>query len=231
MKMKSFGFALALVFCLSFGQITFAKILFEDDFEGEQMGNEPSMWDPDPGAEVTDVAEIIEDPVEGDKCMSHFGGYVVKDSKEWTDYIVEFDWMFAEAGINESVAVRYQDANNFYQISKRTDMQSINLYMYNGAWNLVGTGLFPVDVNIWYRTQVKVEGPNIIIKMKEKADRTPFADIDPVLDVSDSSLDKGGFSTSYYGPIDDVIVAESEIDILAVEPFSKLSTTWGSLKL
>lgn len=230
MRMRSFRVVLVLAFCLSLNQIASAKILFEDDFEGEQMGKEPSKWDYDPAAEVTDVAEIIEDPVEGDKCLSRYGGYVVKDSKEWKDYVVEFDWMFTEAGSNESVAFRYQDANKFYQLSKRGDMQSINIYMYNGAWNQIVSGIFPVDINTWYRVQLKVEGPAFTVRMKEKEDQTAFSDVDPVVEIEDNTYDKGGFSTAYYGPIDDVVIGESEADILAVEPASKLSTTWGRIK-
>jgi len=228
--MENFKIVLVLVLCLSLNQVASAKILFQDDFEGEQMGQEPSKWEYDPGAEVTDIAEIMEDPVEGDKCLGHFGGYVVNDSKEWKDYVVEFDWMFVEAGRNESMAVRYQDASNFYQVSKRADMQSINIYMYNGAWNQIVTGMFPVSINVWYRTQISVKGSTFVVKMKEKVDGTAFSDIDPVVEVEDNTYEKGGFSTAYYGPIDDVVIGESEADILAVEPASKLSTTWGALK-
>jgi len=229
--MKSFEIVLVLALCLSLSQVAFAKILFRDDFESEQIGKEPSKWEYDPSAEVTDIAEIIEDPVEGDKCMSHFGGYVVENSKEWKDYVVEFDWMFTEAGSNESVAFRYQDANKFYQLSKRGDMQSIHIYMYNGSWNQIASGNFPVNVNVWYRVQLSVKGPTFTAKMKEKDDQTAFSDIDPVVDVEDKTYDKGGFSTAYYGPIDDVLIGESEADILAVKPASKLTTTWGTLKL
>jgi hypothetical protein len=230
MSTKCFRVVLVLAICLGFSQMVSAKVLFQDDFEAEQMGAEPSKWEYDPGAEDTTVAEIIADPIEGDKCLSHYGGYVAEDSTEWTDYVVEFDWMFTEAGRNESVAFRYQDSNNFYQLSKRGDMQSIIIYLYNGAWNELGAGIFPVDINIWYRVQVDVRGSDFVVKMKEKADRSLFSDIDPVLEVSDNALDKGGFSTSYYGPIDDVIVAESEADILAVEPVSKLPITWGGIR-
>jgi hypothetical protein len=227
---KTLKVFLALVLCVSFAQIAFGAILFQDDFEGEQMGEEPSRWEYDPDAEVTDIAQIIEDPVEGDKCLGNFGGYVVEDSKEWVDYVVEFDWMFSEAGTNESMAFRYQDAGNFYQLSKRTDDQSINIYMYNGEWNLVGTGTFPVQAIVWYRTQLIAVGPNFTVKMKAKGDETPFSDIDPILEVEDNTFARGGFSTAYNGPIDDVIVGESEDDILAVEPSGKIATTWGNLK-
>jgi len=230
MRMKSFKVVLALVFCFSLNQMASAKIFFQDDFEGEQMGKEPSKWEYDPAAEVVDIGQIIEDPVEGDKCLSNFGGYVVKDSKEWKDYVAEFDWMFTEAGRNESMAFRYQDASKFYQLSKRADMQSIHIYMYNGAWNQVGSGIFPVDINTWYRTQLKLKGSAFTVKIKEKEDQTAFADIEPVIEIEDSTYDKGGFSTCYYGPIDDVVIGESEADILAVEPASKLSTTWGHIK-
>ena len=228
--MKTLKVFLALALCVSFAQIAFGAILFQDDFEGEQMGEEPSRWEYDPDAEVTDIAQIIEDPVEGDKCLGNFGGYVVENSKEWVDYVVEFDWMFSEAGTNESMAFRYQDAGNFYQLSKRTDDQSINIYMYNGGWNLLGTGIFPVQAIVWYRTQLSAAGPNFTVKMKAKGDETPFSDIDPILEVEDNTFARGGFSTAYNGPIDDVIVGESEDDILAVEPSGKIATTWGNLK-
>jgi len=228
--MKTLKVVLALALCLNFAQIAFGGILFQDDFEGEQIGEEPSKWEYDPGGEVADIAQIMEDPVEGDKCLGNFGGYVVENSKEWVDYIVEFDWMFSQAGRNESMAFRYQDASNFYQLSKRADDQTISIYMYNGGWNLVGTGAFPVEANVWYRTQLNVAGSDFTVKMKAKEDETPFSDIEPVLEVEDNTFDKGGFSTAYYGPIDDVIIAESEADILAVEPKYKAVTTWGNLK-
>ena len=228
--MKTLKAVLALALCLNFAQIAFGGILFQDDFEGEQMGEEPSKWEYDPAGEVADIAQIMEDPVEGDKCLGNFGGYVVENSKEWVDYIVEFDWMFSEAARNESMAFRYQDASNFYQLSKRGDDQTISIYMYNGAWNLVGSGTFPVQAIVWYRTQLNVAGSNFTAKMKAKEDGTPFSDIDPVLEVEDSTFDKGGFSTAYYGPIDDVIIAESEADMLAVDPKYKAATTWGALK-
>lgn len=231
MKVKTLKLFLVLTLCLGLSPTAFAKILFQDDFEGEQMGEEPSKWEYDPGAEVADIAQVIEDPVEGDKCLSNFGGYVVKDSKEWTDYVVEFDWMFTEVGRNESMAFRYQDASNFYQLSKRTDMQTINIYMYNGAWNLIASEIFPVDINVWYRVQLKIEGPSFTVKMKEKVDQTAFSDIKAVIEVEDKTYGKGGFSTSYYGPIDDVVIAESEAEIIAVHPASKLPTRWGALKL
>ena len=46
----------------------------------------------------------------------------------------------------------------------------------------------------------------------------------------DKTYDKGAFSTSYWGPIDNVIIADTEADILGVEPGDKLPTTWGRLK-
>ncbi len=231
MIVRNIRIILAVVLCLGLSQMASAKILFQDDFEAEKMGDEPSKWDYDPGAEEPIIAQIVEDPVEGDKCLSNLGGYVVKDSSEWTDYVVEFDWLYAVAGENESVAFRYQDASNFYQLSKRGDDQSIIIYMYNGAWNQIATGVFPVSVNVWYRTQLKVKGANFVVKMKPKTEPVAFADIDPIIDVDDNTFAKGGFSTAYNGPIDDVIIAESEADILSVEPASKLSSTWGALKL
>ena len=52
----------------------------------------------------------------------------------------------------------------------------------------------------------------------------------PLLKIKDDTHEKGFISTSYWGPIDNVIIAEHENDILAVQTSNKLSTIWGKLK-
>ena len=116
-KKEVFGAAI-LLSCLLVQGPGFAAILFEDDFEAESLGAEPSRWEYDPLGEIKNRAQIIEDPVEGDKCMSNFGAYVVGE-ETWTDYIVEWDWLRMSLGRNESVNFRYQDAGHFYHLSPR----------------------------------------------------------------------------------------------------------------
>ena len=50
------------------------------------------------------------------------------------------------------------------------------------------------------------------------------------LKIKDDTHEKGFISTSYWGPIDNIIIAEHENDILAVQTSNKLSTIWGKLK-
>ena len=73
-------------------------------------------------------------------------------------------------------------------------------------------------------------GEQITVKVKEKEVETPFAELEPLLEVEDNTYLEGGISTSYWGPIDNIIIAESEQDIIAVEPAGKRSITWGRLK-
>ncbi len=47
---------------------------------------------------------------------------------------------------------------------------------------------------------------------------------------SDNTLKEGNFGTDFWGPVDNVIIAEKASDILTVKPSGKLATTWGVIK-
>jgi hypothetical protein len=138
--------------------------------------------------------------------------------------------LHADNNRNNSIGFHVQNKDAHYQVSRRSGGADWKIYMYNGAWNEIATTPFPTDIDKWYHVQLSVMGEQITVKVKEKGDETPFMELDPLLDVADNTYADGGLSTSYYGPIDNVIIAESEQDIIAVEPAGKLPITWGRLK-
>jgi hypothetical protein len=220
------------VLCFAFVGLVSAKILFEDDFEGQVLGDEPKGWEYDPGAEVPDIGEVAEDPLDaGNKVFTNFGGYSAGDGLLLTDFVAELDWMFfQDNNRNNSIGFRVVDAGSHYQLSRRSGGVDWKIYMYNGAWNEIATNAFPTEADKWYRVQLIVKGEEFIVKVKEKEDNTLFADLDPVLDVEDGTYAEGAFQTSYHGPIDNVVIADSEQDILAVDPSVSSIGTWGDIK-
>lgn len=232
-KSKAFlSIGLIFIFCFVFQTVGVAKILFEDDFESDTIGKEPKKWKYDPDAEVNDVGKVDKDPLDpSNKVFTGYGGYWADNGAIYTNFVAEWDWMFhQDNNRNNSMGFRVQNKNAHYQLSRRSGGSDWKIYMYNGAWNQIVAAVFPTDIDKWYRVQLSAMGAEFIVKAKEKKDETPFPELKPVLKVNDKTYDKGGFSTSYWGPIDNVIIAETEQDILAVEPANKLPIAWGRLK-
>ncbi len=231
MLQKKEIFVVAIVlFCLVLRGSVPAEILFEDDFEAETLGEEPSRWeyDPDTVIAVKDIAQIIKDPVEGDKCMSHYGDYLVGD-ETWSDYIVEWDWMREDLTRNESVSFRYQDGFNFYHLSPRRGGEIIILYRYDGSYTSIAEVAWQHEAGTWYRFQIVANGDNLSVKIKEKGDETPFDDIEPILEATDATYESGKFGTGFYGPIDDVLITDLE-GAAVVRSSHSLAATWGLIK-
>jgi hypothetical protein len=221
-----------LALCFAFVGLASAVILFEDDFEDQALGDEPQGWEYDPAAEVNTAGQVAEDPLDPDnKVFTDFGGYSAGDGMQLTDFVAEWDWMFfQDNSLNNSMGFRVVDAGNHYQLSRRGGGVDWKIYMFNGAWNEIATNAFPTEIDTWYRVQLTAKGDLFTVKVKEKEDDTPFADLDPVLEVNDGTYGEGAFQTSYYGPIDNVIIADSEQDILAVDPSISCIRTWGDIK-
>lgn len=226
-RRKVFGAAI-LLFCFVLQGSVSAKILFEDDFEAEGLGAEPSKWVYDPQGEIKDRAKIIKDPVEGDKCMSHYGVYSVGE-KTWRDYIVEWDWMRMDVNRNESVNFRYQDSGHFYHLSPRGGGAIIILYRYDGVYTPLAQADWPQKAQIWYRCQLVIEGDKFSVKIKEKSDKTPFNDLKILLEAADKNFKEGKFATGFWGPIDDVIITDLKGAAVARSSHS-LALTWGVVK-
>jgi len=233
MKVKVIFISVVLALCLALQEMVTAKILFEDDFEKQELGKEPKGWKYDPNAEVKDKGYVDKDPTNpNNKVFTHYGGYSAGDGMVFTDFVAEWDWMFAtDNNRNNSIGFRVEDAGRHYQLSRRGGGVDWKIYMFNGAWNEIVTQAFPTKIDLWYRVQLITKGAEFTVKVREPKDNTPFVDIKPTLKVKDDTYKKGMFQTSYWGPIDNVIIAEKETDILNVEPVGKLSATWAKIKL
>ncbi len=208
--------SLVPVLCLSLHAVSLADILFEDDFEEYEVGMEPERWEYDPTAEVANTGQVTEDPFDPDNLVfTDYGGYLADNGAEYADFVAEWDWMFyLDNNRNNSVGFHVQGPSAHYQLSRRGGGTEWHIYMFNGAWNLVGSVSFPTDIDKWYRVQLSVMEGEILVKAKEKEDETPFADLDPILEIVDETFETGAFSTSYWGPIDNVIIAETEEDLI-----------------
>jgi hypothetical protein len=231
MKVKVILISVVLALCLALQEMVTAKILFEDDFEKQELGKEPKGWKYDPAAEVKDKGYVDKDPTNpNNKVFAHYGGYSAGDGLVFTDFVAEWNWMYT-TDENHSIGFRVEDAGRHYQLSRRGGGVDWKIYMYNGAWNEIVSQAFPTKLTLWYSVQLIAKGPEFTVKVKEKTDATLFADMKPTLKVKDDTYKKGMFQTSYYGPIDNVIIAEKEADILSIESVGKLSATWAKIKL
>ena len=109
----SVGFVFIL--CLFLQTVSVAKILFQDDFEGDSIGKEPKKWVYEPGGEIKDVGFVEKDPLNpNNKVLTHYGRYLVGEAT-LQDYVAEWDWMFAlDNNRNNQMVFRHQDPGNYY---------------------------------------------------------------------------------------------------------------------
>ena len=236
---------LALSFITVFSLSAPAEILFEDDFEADDIGDEPALWNATPGFTL----EVVEDPEDpGNKVLSQLGeanglgpptpvGW--EDQDFWTDYIWEFDWYWG-ADTFVGTVQRYQDPQHYLHISRRMG-GNLTLFNWGGDWNnILQESPWGSDIQIWYRMQISDIGDEHIAKGKESVDDTPFDELAPMISAEDDSYPEGpiglfglgddvGGGTLFW---DNIIVYEPGTDIsgAVVEPTNKLSITWGKIK-
>ena len=223
-------YVVAILFIQS---ISFSAILFEDNFEDGIIGKEPKKWQYDPDAEVNNIGKIDVDPTNpANKVFTGFGGYLADNGRIFKDFVLEFDWMFMKDDQNNSIGFRVVDNKTaHYQLSRRSGSVDWKIYRYDGEWADIGGKDWPTELETWYSVQLICEGSSFTVKGKRKDDPTPFKDIKKsIIKTKDDAHKEGFISTSYWGPIDNVIIAESEDDILDVDPSAKISTTWARIK-
>ena len=225
---------------LAFGSIANGKVLFTDDFEGDTVGTAPKNFEKiDNTTNFEDfIADVVEDPKGESGKVAHTFGYAVYVPKAagrdaWTDWVWEWDWMWSEAGF-PGTAFRIT-GNDYYHISPRDNNTSVGFWHYDGGWNQKGDlAEYDFGLNTWNRFQVIAKGNEFTLKVKRRDDSTPFAEIEPLMQVTDDNLPTGppsvaGTNTDAW--MDNFIVAESEDDLTtAVQPNGKLSITWGTIK-
>jgi len=225
---------------LAFNGVANAKLLFSDDFEGDTVGATPKNLEKrDNPTNAADFAiDIVNDPEGKSGKVAHTFNYALcvpkaTDRDNWTDWVWEWDWMWSELGY-PGTAFRIT-GNDYYHISPRNNNVDVGFWYYNGGWNQIGALVqYEFGLNTWNRFQVIADGNNFTLKVKRRDDATPFAEIDPLMEVTDSSLTKGPVSvcgTNTDAWMDNFIVAESEEDLIAAVNYSdKLPVTWGDIK-
>ncbi|HIC19955.1 TPA: hypothetical protein EYO77_17770, partial [Candidatus Poribacteria bacterium] len=143
-----------------FHSVGSAAILFQDDFEDDVMGRVPKNWKFDPKAEVNNIGKIDVDPIDpSNKVFTGFGGYLADKGKVYTDFCLEFDWMFMKNDQNNSLGFRVVDQKKaHYQLSRRGGGVDWKIYMFDGAWNEIVTTAWKTQTKTWYTVQLKVYG-------------------------------------------------------------------------
>jgi hypothetical protein len=233
-------FLIVISALLVFSGVASGKVLFKDNFEGDAVGAAPKNFEKidNPTNAAAFKADVADDPKGESGKVAHTSNYAVyvpktADRDNWTDWVWEWDWMWSEKGY-PGTAFRIT-GNNYYHISPRNDNINVGFWHYNGGWNQKGDLVqYDFGLNTWNRFQVIAKGNEFTFKVKKRDDSTPFADIEPLMQVTDDNLKKGPVSvcgTNIDAWMDNFIVAESEEDLItAVQPNDKLSITWGTIK-
>jgi len=223
-------FSLILSLSLSNSELC-AKLLFEDDFEAEEVGKEPSKWKQEVGAGATPQIAIIKKDFfdkENKMMMTPQGEvFYVAGDKSWTDYIYEWDWMFfADDQSGPGMGWRYQCTSKLYR-AKRSGA-NIEIAIKNPDWKVLSTAPAIFVKKKWFRVQVTIIEDKITLKTKERDDGTPFENIEPLIELTDDQIKNGNISTAACQAFVDNVVVYSNSK--AVEPVGKLSTTWATIK-
>lgn len=217
-------------------------ILFVDDFEKDNVGDEPSNWEHLDFAGGDSVITIAEDPgdPQGKVAMTTgIGLYipVAAGRDNWSDYIWEFDWMWENDNFVGTV-YRVEGAEAHYHGSRRTGAVEIHIYTRNGGnWANIAIGQYPNENGVWYSHRLVIMGDKHEIYLKERDDETPFEDLNPVVEANDDSFKKGPVGmmgiTSGVSYFDNMVVVETLDDLSkmqAVDHIGKLTVTWGQMK-
>jgi hypothetical protein len=232
--------AIAVVLMIVLTRAADAAILFEDDFEGDGIGDAPAKWDVVAPLNL----EVIRDPDDAaNQILSEQGegngnGVPVptgwEDQDFWTDYVWEWDWMWDGDGY-AGTAHRYQGATNYYHSSRRAGGASFIIYRWDGNWNEMHNQPWPSEVGVWYSMQSTDIGNEHFVKAKPRDDDTPFEELDPIVTAVDDQYPDGPIGLFGIGDAphlfwDNIIVYEPGTNIRAVDPAGKTATTWARIK-
>ena len=219
------------------------KTLFRDDFEGDVLGEVPQNFDryegDGPHNRDDFTLEVVDDPEgKSGKVVHTFStGLLLPKAAgrdDWTDWIWQWDWNWSALGYGGTV-FRFIDGD-YYHMSPRNNNVDVGFWIWQGAWQQIGDlTQYDFELDVWHQFQLTASGDTFTLKIKKRDDPTPFADIEPLLEMTDSTLKKGPMGTYGWNKgdawMDNFIVGETEADMaLPVEPTGRLSITWGSIK-
>jgi len=219
-----------------------AKVLFVDDFEDDNFGDEPSKWEHLDFAGGNSIITVEEDPAKTKNNVAKtigIGLYIPSTNgrEKWSDYVWDFDWMW-ESDSYVGTVYRVEDVEAHYHGSRRQGATEIHIYTRNaGNWANVATGTYPNENNVWYSHRLIIKGNKHQIYMKERDDDTPFEELKPVVEVEDDTFKDGPIGmmgiTAGISYFDNMVLVETLQDIenlKSVELTGKLSTTWGQIR-
>lgn len=227
-----------------------AEILFVDDFEADDVGKEPSKWDKLEFASGNAKITIEKDPDDAKNKVAKTTGiglYIPKASGRdaWRDYIWDFDWMWENdsfVGTIYRVEGGIKGSESHFHGSRRTGAVNIQVYTRKGGgWQLIGTGQYPNENNVWYTHRLVMTGGKHQIYLRKRGKEAPAADWHlkekPVLEVDNDTFKTGPVGmmgiTAGVSYFDNMVVVESVNDINKLLPVSsrgKLTSTWGKIK-
>lgn len=232
---------LSLVFFVFCGMAN-GKMLFVDDFETDNIGEEPSNWEHLDFASGNSVITIAEDPQDPQNKVAKtmgIGLYIpITDGREdWSDYIWEFDWMWENDSFVGTI-YRVEDAEAHFHASRRTGAVDVQIYTRNaGNWALVASGQYPNENGVWYRHRLVIMGSKHEIYLKKRDDDTTFDELDPVVEADNDTFKSGPVGmmgiTNGVSYFDNMVVVENSQDLRnlqAVDHSGKLAITWGEIK-
>jgi len=216
--------------------LAFSGTIFQDDFEKDKVGQSPEKW-----VGCPEEGTVARDPLNPKNLVMLLNETsadcaIVADTDDLSEYMAEWDWMWEDGARCHSMAIHWQKKGEFYHFSRRTDGSSWGIWARSGGgWPgpfVMGTSAY--ELNKWYRLQVSVNGTEIVGKMKEGDDKTPFDKIDPFIEMrgEDKRFTKGkfgpneGWETAF---IDNVLIYIGKPSN-AIKQEGKLTTTWGEKK-
>lgn len=242
---------LTFTFLISvFPSLSSAEILFRDDFEADTIGDPPGNWEhlgPPAGYTGGGMSVVEEDPLDpGNKVFhlipkafdnnSHDVWAIHAGDESWVNYVWEFDWLFPEDTYCP-MAFRVLSKDEFCQISRRPGGSEFHVYVYSAQqWLSFAIYEFPNEDLKWYRVRVSIADTDLEFRIKERDDPTPFEGMDETTLREEQALGEffpnGGIGAQegYTGMIDNVVVGETALDIMAVQPTGKVAACWGMLK-
>ena len=243
LKFKAILWALAFFACCG---VASGKVLFLDDFEKDEIGQEPSKWEHFDFFGGNSHFTIEKDPTDSKNKLvktTGIGQYIpnVAGRENWSDYIWDFDWMWENDSF-VGILYRIEDADNCFHASRRTGGTDFQIYACKGAWGgAIVTGQYPNELNVWYSSRLIIKGNKHELYLKERGDELPPPDwhlkIDPVVEVENDMFKKGPVGmmgiTGGVSYFDNMVVVETLKDIAklrAVDHRGKLTTTWGRIK-
>ena len=231
--------ALALVLVITVSFQGLSETVFQDDFEDDELGESPDRWigcpeeasvEKDPQDPNNKVMFLIGDGAANPDCA------VIADTDDLSEYVAEWDWLWEDGSNAHSVSIHWQGKGEYYHFSRRSDGSTWGIWARSGgSWpGPFVNGTYAWELSKWYRLQVYVNGTDIVGKIKEKDDGTPFDEIEPFMEMhgEDERYEKGkfgpneGWRAAY---IDNVLIYIGEPSI-AVKQEGKSASTWGEVK-